>query len=52
MREYDWVRDKARNKIKIICPSCNNKICKNNLATHQQAKKCKSFVKPVENEDK
>ena len=44
-------QDRVRNKVQIICPNCDNEVCKSYLKKHQETKKCKSYVKPIENED-
>ena len=46
LKEYD----RARNQIKLCCPSCNCEIVKRKLNSHLQTQRCKSFVKPNENE--
>ena len=46
LKEYD----RARNQIKICCPNCNGELVKRRLKSHLQTQKCKSFVKPNENE--
>ena len=45
------VYDRARNQIKLCCPNCNCEIVKRKLKSHIQTQKCKSFVKPNENEE-
>ena len=47
LKEYD----RARNQIKICCPNCNGEIVKRKLNSHLQTQKCKSFVKPNDNEE-
>ena len=47
LKEYD----RARNQIKICCPNCNCEIVKLKLKSNLQTQKCKSFVKPNENEE-
>ena len=47
LKEYD----RARNQIKVNCPNCNCEIVKRKLKSHLQTQKCKSFVKPNDNEE-
>ena len=35
---------------KITCNVCGCQICRHGLARHQKTKKCKSSIKPVDNE--
>ena len=34
----------------ITCNICGGKICRHGLARHQKTKKCKSSIKPIEND--
>ena len=47
LEEYD----RAKNQIQLCCPHCNGEIVKRKLNSHLQTQKCKSFVKPNENEE-
>ena len=47
LKEYD----RAINQIKLCCPHCNGEISVRKLNRHLQSQKCKSFVKPNENEE-
>ena len=51
IKEYDRVRNQVRDQIKIHCPNCNDEIVKRHLNRHLQTQKCKSYVKPIENEE-
>ena len=35
---------------KKVCPNCNREVVKHQFAKHQRTQKCKSNVKPIENE--
>ena len=34
----------------ITCNICGGKICRHGLKRHQNTKKCKSSIKPIEND--
>ena len=51
LKEYDRARNQVRDQIKIHCPNCNCEIVKRKLNGHLQTQKCKSYVKPIENEE-
>ena len=50
MKAYDRKRDQIRNKTPIVCPICNNVVCRASVSKHQRTQNCKSYVKPMENE--
>ena len=45
-RTYDILRCLE----KVVCPNCNCEVGKQEFARHQRTQKCKSYVKPIENE--
>ena len=42
---------KLYNQLTILCECCNKVVNRSRLSTHQKTLKCKSFVKPIENEE-
>ena len=38
-------------KEKLTCDICGREVLNHNMLRHQRSKKCKSFVKPIENEE-
>ena len=41
---------RLRGLAKIVCPSCNCEVGKQEFARHQRTEKCKSCIKPLDNE--
>ena len=44
-------QEHIRKYEKVMCDTCGCQSTRNNLARHQQSNKCKSYVKPIENEE-
>ena len=44
-------RIKQQHSEKIQCSICGCHLNKGSISTHQKSQKCKSFVKPIENEE-
>ena len=44
-------RIKQQHSERIQCSICGCHLNKSSISAHQKSKKCKSFVKPIENED-
>ena len=51
LNEYDRLRNQVRNKIKIVCLNCDSEVCLNSISRHKKTHKCKSHVKPSDNEN-
>ena len=44
-------RIKQQHSEQVQCSICGCHLNKSSISAHQKSKKCKSFVKPIENEE-
>ena len=49
--KLSMVQEHIRKNEKVMCDTCGCQSTRNNLARHQTSNKCKSYVKPIENEE-
>ena len=51
VKKQYYENNKEHTLEKVICNICGCQVCRSGIPRHQKSNKCKSYVKPIENED-